>query len=139
MTTRTSSFLLVAGLWLAALSVQAQPAGTPSIDSRLLAVYTESHLLKLQAEQPFHLQYYNYFLDNGYEIQPIAAGKTTTFPTVRIDNPEDFNILKLLEEQPLQRAYDKPTYYRIEGHDKLLILRSERDFIQALNAHLGRK
>lgn len=141
MKTYTQPFLLIASLLIAmaaSLVAQAQPASTPPIDSRLLEVYEESHLLQLQQNQPFHLQYYNYFLDNGYEIQAIPTGKSTTYPTVRIDNPDDFNILLVMEEQSLQRAYDRAMYYRIEGHDKLLILKAERDFIQALNVHLGR-
>lgn len=138
MTTYTKPFLLAACMWLTSLALQAQPASAPPIDSRLLEVYQEAHLKQLQQEQPFHLQYYNYFLDNGYEIQPIPAGKTTTYPTVRIDNLEAFNILKVMEAQALQRAYDKPMYYRIEGQDKLLVLKSERAFIKALNTHLGR-
>lgn len=112
---------------------------TSSIDERLYAVFDADYLQKLEKENSFHLKYYTYYLDNGFEIIAMAAEKKTSYETVTIDDLEGFNILKIQKEQTLKRTYETPSFYKIKGTNKLLMLRSEKDFIKRLNEHLGRK
>ena len=43
-------------------------SATPTIDERLYAVFEGDFLERLQSQSPSQLQYYNFFLDNIYEI-----------------------------------------------------------------------
>ncbi len=109
------------------------------IDERLYAVFEANYLEKLKSDNSFHLKYYNYYLDNGFEVITMAAEKKASYEIVEIKDVNNFNILKIQEEQELKRTYETPSFYRIKGTKKLLMLRSEKDFIQRLNKHLGRK
>jgi hypothetical protein len=109
-----------------------------SIDERLYDVFDATFLKKLQADKSFHLHYYNFSLDNSYEIIEIPKEKNMKLPKVKIKDLSKINILKLQQEQKLTKSYDTPTYYQIKGSDKFLMIRSEKDFIKRLNQHLGR-
>jgi uncharacterized protein YtpQ (UPF0354 family) len=109
-----------------------------SIDERLYDVFDATFLKKLQADKSFHLHYYNFSLDNSYEIIEIPKEKNMKLPKVKIKDLSKINIIKLQQEQKLTKSYDAPTYYQIKGSDKFLMIRSEKDFIKRLNQHLGR-
>lgn len=110
-----------------------------AIDNRLYDVFEATHLKSLQEKSPFHLAYYNYYLDHGYKIVELAAGKTSTYPEIKIKKLDNLNILKLQNDLGLKRAYDQPTFYTIKGENKLLVLSAEKDFIKELNQYLGRE
>ena len=118
-------------------NIQAQDASI-SIDKRLYEVFDVTFLDNLKEKNPFHLQYYNFFLDNGYSVIDLPAGKKSSYPEVKIDDLSNFNILKIQNEQQLKRSYEEPTVYKIKGSNQFLMLRSEKEFIKMLNEHLGR-
>ncbi|MGB0861652.1 MAG: hypothetical protein ACPG19_02700 [Saprospiraceae bacterium] len=108
------------------------------IDQRLYDVFDGDFLKKLQADKSFHLQYYNFSLDNSYQIIEIPKEKNMKLPKVKIKDLDKINILKLQKEQKLTKSLDSPTYYQIKGSNKVLMIRSEKDFAKRLNKHLGR-
>lgn len=119
-------------------SVTAFAQAEISIDQRLYDVFDASFLKKLQTDKSFHLHYYNFSLDNSYEIIEIPKEKNMQLPKVEIKDLDKINILKLQQEQKLTKSYDAPTYYQIKGSDKILMIRSEKDFAKRLNKHLDR-
>lgn len=125
-------------LILFSLTFNAFSQTTVEIDERLYDVFDAKYLETLQEKNPFLIQYYNFYLDNAYQIAPIAEGKEANFKTVEIEDVTSFNILKIQQDQSLTRSYEQQTYYKIKGKNKLLILRSEKDFARRLNQHLGR-
>ena len=109
----------------------------PVPDDRLLAVFDADHLEKLRTESPLQLHRYNYYLDNGWFIVDIPAGKEAgalQFPVVHIEDPEHLNIFVAQRELALKRVFDRPTYYRLEGTDKVLVLRAEKTFARMFDA-----
>ena len=111
---------------------------TTTIDKRLYEVFEAEFLERLQSQSPSQLQYYNFFLDNIYEIKELPQGKTSTYPTVEITNLDDINILKLINDLQLKRDYNSPTIYSIANTNKLLILISEKEFVKKFNEATGR-
>lgn len=114
---------------------QNEKRGIPAIaDRRLTEVFEKDYIQKLETENPQIVQYYNYFLDNSYYIDPFPLGKDFEYSTVEIGDIRNINPLKL----NLKRSKDKRTYYRIGTSDKLLVFYSEDEFAKKLNAQLGK-
>lgn len=113
-------------------------SATTTIDQRLYAVFEGDFLERLQRQSPSQLQYYNFFLDNIYEITELPEGKTANYPTVQITDLDNINILKLINDLQLKRDYNSPTIYAIPGTNKLLILIAEKEFVKKFNLHTGR-
>lgn len=134
--------LLSVTLLLSQTAIYAQPSNTnnqpPQIDTRLYAAFDSTYLNQLKIDNPFLISYYNFYLDNGYEIIEISNNKQTTYPEVIINNVNDFNIWQIQQQQSLKRDYEQPTYYKIKNENKLLMLYAEKTFAQKLNQHLGR-
>jgi hypothetical protein len=116
---------------------QNEPA-TTTIDERLYAVFEADFLERLQSQSPAQLQYYNFFLDNIYEIKELPKGKTSSYPTVAIPNLNHINILKLINDLELKRDYNSPTVYSIANTNKLLVIISEKEFVKKFNEATGR-
>jgi hypothetical protein len=113
-------------------------SATPPIDKRLYDVFEIDFLERLQSQSPSQLQYYNFFLDNIYEIKKLEKGKTTTYPEIVISDLKHINILKLINDLQLKRAYDSPTVYLIANTNKLLVLIPEKEFVKKFNEATGR-
>jgi hypothetical protein len=113
------------------------PKKTTRPDPRLYEVLTKSEIDKLLDKNPFVIQYYNYFLDHSYKILEQPEGqKNLSLPTVRIKDINNFNILAVKREQNLQRLWNSPTYYLIEGTTKVLVFIPDREFTKKLNEHI---
>lgn len=110
----------------------------PKIDKRLYDVFDATHLKNLQQKTPFNIHYYNFFLDNSYQIVSLAKDKSIDTKSIMIPDLNNINILKLQKQYALKRAYDRPTYYKITNTNKLLVFLPEKEFIKKLNQHLGR-
>lgn len=111
---------------------------TPSIDNRLYDVFDTDFLERLQEKTPATLEYYNFFLDNAYDIKPLVSNKSSDYPKVVINNLDNLNILKIIKDQELKRDYNNQTIYQITNTDKLLILISEKELVKQFNQHTNR-
>lgn len=127
-------FLLI----LPSLIIAQSETTTPTIDERLYEVFEVDFLERLQAQSPSQLQYYNFFLDNAYQIETLKAGKTSTYKEVIIDDLENVNILKIIKDQQLKRDYNNRTFYKIADTNKLLVLISEKEYAKKFNQYTGR-
>lgn len=107
-------------------------------DPRLYDVLTHVEVSKLLSNNPYMVEYYNYFLDHSYKILPTPKQKKLDLPTVIIKDLKNFNILSVQRKQHLKRGWKSPTYYQIENTNKILVLIPEKEFTHKLNVHLGR-
>ena len=110
---------------------------TASIDPRLYAVFGKEYIEESLRSDLFSLQRWTFYLDNAYMIvqePPTKDGSEGDFPTVRIPNLSNINILQLEKEQDLTRDYYTESIYRIEGTTQYLVYHSGRNFIEAFNA-----
>lgn len=117
---------------------QSENTTKPPIDQRLYDVFDAKTLEQMQEKTPSMLAYYNFFLDNAYEIQPLSITKTSDYIDVTIDDLSHLNILKVINEQSLKRDYNNQTIYKIAGTNKMLILVSEKELVEQFNLHTGR-
>lgn len=90
-------------------------------DARLLAKYSKKDLKQMVNTNDPQLTYLTHYLDNGFQIIDIPAGKEDSqLPEVRLksQDPKDINILSL----PVEQHEFARRYYRIEGTNKMLAL-----------------
>ena len=130
-----TSLLVVAPLFL--FSQKTTTFNTASIDARLYAVFGKEYIEESLRSDLFSLQRWTFYLDNAYIIAqepPTKDGSEGDFPTVRIPDLKNINILQLEKEQKLTRDYYTESIYRIEGTTQYLVYYSGRDFIEAFNA-----
>ena len=130
----TAHFLFALLVFAAPLAAQDQ-ALRP--DERLLTVFDAAHLEMLRTESPLQLLRYNYYLDHSWFLVKVPAEKAKGaegFPVVHIADAQQLNILAAQRDLNLQRAFDRPTYYRLEGTDQVLVLRSEKEFARMFDA-----
>lgn len=130
------SFLLLGFCFFAQAQEQAEPK--VNIDERLYEVYDSDYLGRIQSAQPVLIQRWNFYLDNAWFITEHTAEKSAVFPEISIEDIDDFNIIKLIETQKLDRQMNSPTTYRIKGTTKLLVLRSEKQFAKLFNEATNR-
>ncbi|MFK7949141.1 MAG: hypothetical protein AB8G11_16240 [Saprospiraceae bacterium] len=130
--------LLIGLLFILPTLIFAQNKTTPTIDERLYEVFEKKFLERLQQKTPATLEYYNFFLDNAYKIQPLSNDKTSDYPDVIIEDLDDFNILKLINNQELKRDYNYQKIYKIADCNQLLILISEKELVKQFNQYTGR-
>lgn len=130
--------LIIYLLLFSPLLLIGQSETTPTIDSRLYDVFDADFLETLQEKAPSQIQYYNFFLDNVYHIEALPNGKTTQYEAVTIDDLDNINILKIINEQQLKRDYNHMTFYKIANTNKILVLLSEKAFAKKFNLHTGR-
>ncbi|MEM9884655.1 MAG: hypothetical protein AAF849_02100 [Bacteroidota bacterium] len=132
-----TAFLLV---WLPfAFFAQKTPADFPTIDTRLSEVFELDYLERLQKENPFLIQRWNFYLDHAFYITKDDKLARNNYPSIRIDDLDNINILKLEKTQALKRKYQGESSYQIEGTDLVLVYHSAQSFNQKLNEYLGRK
>ena len=112
-----------------------------SIDPRLYAAYDKAFVDDVAKNDDFLLKRWTFYLDHAFFISESSLSKNEeleSYPSVKIDDLEHINILKLEQEQPLKRDYYAETIYKIEGTNKYLVYYSGRDFIQKLNDYLSK-
>lgn len=110
---------------------------SPKVDKRLYEVFDQSYLNFLSEKNPFLIQYYNFFLDNAYQIVD-KAPKQYDNKEITIHNLDKINILEVCKKQSLKRGWDYIEVYPIANTNKLLVLYSEQELSKKLNVHLGR-
>lgn len=116
-----------------------QQTNTISIDDRLYDVYDQEYLENVKQNNPFLIQYWNYYLDHAWSIEPLPAEKQSSVQqTIEIPEVEKINILLL--EKTLDIHPDRQTYkmYRIKDTGKMLVYLPGKVFVANLNKHLGR-
>ncbi|MCP3929290.1 MAG: hypothetical protein GY705_09345 [Bacteroidetes bacterium] len=122
------------------LLAQSDKKEKPKIDNRLYEVYSENYLQRLQDENPFLIQRWNYYLDHAwYIIEYPNEKKDAGYPSIHISNLDDFNIILLEKENRLERDFKKRKIYKIETTNKVLVFYSGEEFNKKLNKHLGRE
>lgn len=132
------NIFLIGLLFILPTVIFAQSKSTLTIDERLYEVFEADFLERMQKETPAMLEYYNFFLDNAYKIQTLNKDKTSTYPKITVDNTEDINILKLINDQKLKRDYNNQSIYQIADSNQLLILIAEKELAKKFNQHTGR-
>ncbi|MEZ4961490.1 MAG: hypothetical protein R2830_16805 [Saprospiraceae bacterium] len=136
-------FLIPAFLFVTCFAtfVHAQPQTHTAnpIDARLYEVFDGSYLEKVNTENPFLIQRWNYYLDHAWYITDLPAEKAQAgYPIINLENPEHFNILLVEKEQHLKRDWEKQMIYRIGDSKKALVFYPGKEFNERLNEHLGR-
>ena len=132
----TAIFFVLLPLFFFAQKVEAD---TPEIDLRLSKVFEQAYLERLQKENPFLIQRWNFYLEHAFYITKDDKIERNHYPTIKVDDLENINILKLEKTQALKRKYQGETSYWIEGTDLVLVYHSAQTFNQKLNEYLGRK
>lgn len=108
---------------------------TIKIDERLYVRYDRDYLDNLQIQNPTLLQRLNFYLDNAWYITDYPKEKTPlTYPTVTISDLANVNILRLENDQDLQRDFKKQMVYQITGTDKVLVYYSGKKFVEKFNS-----
>lgn len=126
-------------LTLSILSIAQNKTSEIEIDERLYQVYDQTYLENLQTNNPFLLQRWSFYLDHAYYISEYPSKKgNPNYPTIKISNLENFNVLLLEKNQNISRDFEKQSVYKIEGTNKVLVYYSGKDFVKKLNKHLGR-
>ena len=131
-------------LFLLTLSIlsfaQNKSAETVEIDERLTAVYDQEYLTNLQTQNPVLLQRWSFYLDNAFYLVDFPKEKgSPDYPTIEVADLDDMNIFLLEKSHKMTRDFDKPTKYKINGTNKILVYYSGKEFNQKLNEFLGRK
>lgn len=99
-------------------------------DKRLLARFSEQQIVELKAEHPDALAYWNYYLENSYEIIDLPNGKSADeFPEIKFKSASKFNIL---DEKLTMDGMGKK-YYQISGTNQILVLLSSKEFTKKFN------
>jgi hypothetical protein len=109
-------------------------------DSRLKEAFTQEEIAFWVVNNPFLIQRYNFYIDHVWTIIDVPADKLVgaDYKEVQIADPTNFNFLVVEKDNKLVRQFDRSVTYRIKGHDKLLVLLSEKEFTNRLNKALGR-
>lgn len=91
-------------------------------DNRLLKSYSESELQTIKSESPELIKVLNYALDNACYFSQINEGKDySDLPSISLKSTSQ---LPGIDELGL-KIEKQNQYYRIEGTDKLLFVKSE--------------
>lgn len=94
-------------------------AQNTEVDKRLYAKFSKEEVQNLVKEDPEALEFWSFYLDNGYSVQEMPKGKGADLPEVEMIDGE-FNVLALgFEPQEVGNRY-----FRIKGSGKLLALHS---------------
>ena len=108
-----------------------------SIDPRLYDVYDNTYIDDLAKSYPLMIDRWNFYLDEAYFITDSPKEKEIhgDYPTIKIADFKNINILKLEKEQGLSHDWDKMTTYKIEGSNKHLVYFPGKFFIEKLKQH----
>ncbi len=112
---------------------------TPIPDERLLEVFDLEYIEHLQAKNPRMIEYFNYYLDFGYQLLDVHSDKINALSatSIALDDPNNLNILLLLQNLNLKKKFDTNQYFQINESNRVLCILSEKAFVKKLNAHLG--
>lgn len=110
------------------------------IDHRLYEVYEKNYLKKLKNKNPFLLERWTYYLDYAFYLTELPKEKRTKkYPTIKIKDISNINILLLEKEQKLERNWDIPTIYKIAKTNKYLVYLPGKKFTAKLKKYLSQK
>ncbi len=115
------------------------------VDSRLDAVYSEEYLNDLVENNPQHLKYLNWYLDNSYNIIYVGLEKSQQMPYLKHLDPvnkiigdnvenidqENFNVFMY----QFERKYDKKSYYRIGNTGNAIVFDSDLKIAKNFNTY----
>jgi hypothetical protein len=119
------------------------------IDPRLYEAFEKVDLDKWQKEDPFLIQRWNFYLDNAYyivdealldekELTTYGDRPQRSYPFVEVTNFDNLNIIKIEREQNLVQHWEKQTFYRIKGTNKLLVFYPGQYVMEQFNNYLKR-
>lgn len=104
-------------------------AQNSKVDQRLYAKFSKAEVQDLAKKDPETLEFWTFYLDNGYSVQEMPKGKGADLPEVDMAD-DGFNVLSL--------GYDPQEvgnrYFRIKGSGKLLALHSYTEVKSKLKA-----
>lgn len=132
-------FLLLLLVPLSTFSQSPVLTNSLQIDGRLNDVFEKDYIEKVQKEEPFLIERWNFYLNNAFFISDNALRKNEVaaeYPSVQIQNLGSINILKLEKEQNLKHDFYTETIYKIAGTDKYLVYYAGKDFVEKFNAHM---
>ncbi len=132
-------FLLLLLVPLSTFSQSPVLTNSLQIDGRLNDVFEKDYIEKVQKEEPFLIERWNFYLNNAFFISDNALRKNEVaaeYPSVQIPNLGSINILKLEKEQNLKHDFYTETIYKIAGIDKYLVYYAGKDFVEKFNAHM---
>ncbi len=101
-------------------------------DARLLKKYTQEQLTQIQKNNPEEIAYLNYCADHAYYLAPMPSekgGAKELKGTLTIADVNNINFFEL----GLNIVEDDYQYYRINGSDKMLVVRSKEHIIKEMN------
>jgi len=107
-----------------------------SIDSRLLAKYSEDYLNKLHAENSDHLDYLNFYIKNCFTIQDFTENKDVEYMLLKKTDPNsnkeiEINSIEGIDENFNPYLYNcepgnfQPNYYKIGDTGKMIVMESQ--------------
>ncbi len=132
-------FLLLLLVPLSTFSQSPVLTNSLQIDGRLNDVFEKDYIEKVQKEEPFLIERWNFYLNNAFFISDNALRKNEVaaeYPSVQIPNLGSINILKLEKEQNLKHDFYTETIYKIAGTDKYLVYYAGKDFVEKFNTHM---
>jgi hypothetical protein len=108
-------------------------------DQRLIDYLGAEKTETMLKNNPELVRYYNYFLDHSYLITQVPQDKydATQLPVINVPllngkpDPAKMNVLKL----EIQRKYDDRIILKIANCQYLLVMLSEKEFIEKYNEH----
>ena len=102
---------------LTALVLKAQ-----EFDDRLFVKFSESELIEMQTNQIEEFKYINACLDHGFYLANFKgkSNPAEVIGEIMVDDLSKINFFEL-GVTPVENRY---LYYKIKGHDKLLVVRS---------------
>ncbi|MDG1779614.1 MAG: hypothetical protein P8H59_01580 [Flavobacteriales bacterium] len=132
-------------LYLCVLAIfVASSANSQDISDQWIKDYLGEEKYELLSSQaPEKLQFYVLLDEEGYSVESIAPKPTDAFPnaleveginpdvpalTSEIIESEDFHVLLY----KFNRQFDKPTYYRIEGAEGMVLIVRSTNYVQTL-------
>lgn len=130
-------FLLLAGLSLPAQSPAESASANPQPpvpDARLFEAFDSVYVFTTLETNPALVRRWNFYLDHAFVVMdfPPEKGDIAALPVVKIANPDRFNILLLEQQQPLARDWEKPTFYRINQSQQVLMYFPGKIFMERL-------
>lgn len=105
-------------------------------DSRIAEAFGQKHVDFLLKNNPDLISYYNFYLDKSYRLVEMPA-KPSKQQILEVKLKSEYQNVKSSKFNILlydvKRDFDKNTYYNYHG--KLLVMLSEREFMELYNAH----
>ena len=135
-------FLIILPFVVGPLSIiqsQTVQKSPKAIDARIYEVYEKSYVDELALNDAFWVHRWTFYLDNAFFVTDEILskdGNEETYPSVKIKDLAQINILQLENEQHLKHDFYTSTIYKIEGSNKCLVYLPGRDFVEKLNEYL---